>query len=152
MKKGMSPLIASVLLIAVTVGVAAILINWMTSYTKGQTSKISTQSTTECTYKNIDFTDTPTYSASSGNITLNLENSGSSAVNVTDEYIKFENDNTIYHCTKAINLAVGQPAIVEVNNATDCSGSLPASSETVSEVKLVYKSPCQSFYSKWTSS
>ena len=147
MKKGMSPLIASVLLIAVTVGVAAILINWMTSYTKGQTSKISSQSTTECTYKNIDFTDTPGHNITNGNITLYLENSGSSAVNSTQQYVKI--GDSVYPCNASINLAVGEPAVITLT-ASNCTG-LP-SSGTLSEVKIVYASPCQSFYSKWTSS
>ncbi len=149
MKKGMSPLIASVLLIAVTVGVAAILINWFTSYTKGQTSKISSSTTTECTYKNIDFTSDPTYSSSSHNITLKLENTGSSAVNVTDEYVEFDGDTNVYHCNVSIDLAVGEPKQVNIHN-TSCTPTLPDSG-TLSEVKLVYKEPCQGFYSKWSS-
>ncbi len=150
MKKGMSPLIASVLLIAVTVGVAAILINWFTSYTKGQTSKISSSTTTECTYKNIDFTSNPTYDNDTNTLTLKLENSGTSEVNVTDEYIEFEGDSNVYHCTKSINLAAGAPQQVTITNS-DCSSNLPATDETLSEVKLVYKEPCQGFYSKWSS-
>ncbi len=150
MRKGMSPLIASVLLIAVTVGVSAILINWMTSYTKSQTSDISTQSTSDCTYKNIDFTETPSYDSDAENVTLYLENSGSKVVNVTDEYIKFVGDSTIYHCTKEINLDVGEPAVVNINNVTDCGGNLNPSGTTIDEVKLVYREPCQGFYSKWT--
>jgi len=149
MKKGLSPLIASVLLIAITVGVSAILINWMTSYTKGQTSKISEQSTTECAYKNIDFVTDPVTSSSS--ITLKLENTGTSAVNSTTQYIAL-NNGTTYTCNKAINLGVGEISTISISN-TDCGTSaLPTSWTSGDIVKIVYASPCQSFFSSWTSS
>jgi len=45
-RKGISPLIASVLLIAFTLAIAGIMATWATSYVRGQTSQISSQ--TEC--------------------------------------------------------------------------------------------------------
>ncbi len=53
MKKGISPLIAVVLLIAATVAVAAILANWATSYSKIHTEEISSK--TGCTMGLVYF-------------------------------------------------------------------------------------------------
>lgn len=50
MRKGVSPLIASVILIAITMAVAVILANWVTSYTKGTIERLPT-----CTGGRVDF-------------------------------------------------------------------------------------------------
>ena len=59
MKKGLSPLVATVLLIAFTLSIAGLIGGWLTSLTKSQTSTIEQGSTTliNCTSALIDITD-----------------------------------------------------------------------------------------------
>jgi flagellin-like protein len=54
-RKGLSPLIAAVLLIAFTMAVAAILTAWVSNFTKGQTEKAQVfEEQINCAYVNID--------------------------------------------------------------------------------------------------
>ncbi|MBW6462349.1 MAG: hypothetical protein K0B07_04855 [DPANN group archaeon] len=56
-KKGLSPLIATILLIVFTIGIATIIISWMNTYTKDATldANTNTQSMLDCTNTNIDI-------------------------------------------------------------------------------------------------
>ncbi|MCK5594241.1 MAG: hypothetical protein KAI18_03295 [Candidatus Aenigmarchaeota archaeon] len=56
-KKGLSPLIATVLLVVFTIGIATIIISWMNTYTKDATldANADTQSMLDCTNTNIDI-------------------------------------------------------------------------------------------------
>lgn len=78
MWKGISPLIAEVLLIGFTVAVASIIIVWVTSFTKTSTREIGSQAETQmsCTYGGIEFYDTVTYNSSSSILSGYLRNTG----------------------------------------------------------------------------
>jgi flagellin-like protein len=78
MKKGISPLIAEVLLIGFTVAVASIIILWVTGFTKTSTKTISSQAETQmaCTYAGIDFYGSVTYNSTSGTLFGYLRNTG----------------------------------------------------------------------------
>jgi flagellin-like protein len=78
MKKGISPLIAEVLLIGFTVAVASIVILWATSFTKTSTKTISSQAETQmaCTYAGIDFYGSVTYNSTLGILFGYLRNTG----------------------------------------------------------------------------
>lgn len=56
MKKGIDPIIATVLLIAFTMAVAAILVSWITGFTKTQTTYVGEkgEKQVKCTYGDID--------------------------------------------------------------------------------------------------
>ncbi|NOQ55371.1 MAG: hypothetical protein GQ477_01050 [Nanohaloarchaea archaeon] len=56
-KKGLSPLIATVLLVVFTIGIATIIISWMNIYTKDATldANQDTQTMLDCTNTNIDI-------------------------------------------------------------------------------------------------
>ncbi|MCK5062702.1 MAG: hypothetical protein KAR23_02130, partial [Candidatus Aenigmarchaeota archaeon] len=58
-KKGLSPLIAAVLLIVFTIGIATIIMSWINTYTKDTTSEASqnTQDLIDCASTNMDIQD-----------------------------------------------------------------------------------------------
>jgi flagellin-like protein len=73
--KGISPLIASVLLIAFTIGVAALYSGWITSFTKTTTEEVQEHSEKRvtCTYGGIAIDDVR-YNKTTGNISGTIEN------------------------------------------------------------------------------
>ena len=78
MKKGISPLIAEVLLIGFTVAVASIVILWATSFTRTSTSTIGNQANVQtiCMSAGIDFYGTITYNSTSRTLSGYVRNTG----------------------------------------------------------------------------
>lgn len=94
MEKGISPLVAAVLLIAVTMTIAGILAYWASSFTRAQISAFENQTvTTECSFANFRFY-TCKYDSSTGTMSFILDNP--SNVNLKDlvAFIIYRN-NTI---------------------------------------------------------
>lgn len=81
-RKGISPLIAAVLLIVFTVAVGSLIMNWMTSYTKSTTENAGTgtQNTVDCAKQIVDVSD---IKVNSDNVTILVQNLGSKDTNVT---------------------------------------------------------------------
>ena len=77
MKKGISPLLATVILIALTLAVAALLGSWFTTVTRTQTDIIEKDITTQinCTSALLEITDV-TCSGSDDNIKVTITNLG----------------------------------------------------------------------------
>ena len=75
MKKGISPFIAVVLLIAFTLSVAAIMGGWITSFTKSTSETVEERSEEriECAYGGVALNDL-VYNSTLGNITGYIEN------------------------------------------------------------------------------
>ena len=90
--KGISPLVASVLLIAITMSIAGILAFWVSSYTT-QTLPTVNRTAEECRYSNFEI-----YSCnlniSSSTITLTLHNIGQYEIINLTSYVVFVN-NTV---------------------------------------------------------
>lgn len=87
--KGISPLIATVLLIAFTVAVAGIVNLWLTSFTRTSSETVSSQATTEliCSYGGLSLGGLK-YSSSTGNMSGDIENTGTIALgNITLQII-----------------------------------------------------------------
>jgi flagellin-like protein len=78
MRKGISPLIAEVLLIGFTVAVASIVILWGISFTRTTTSTIGNQANVQtiCMNAGIDFYGTITYNSTSQTISGYVRNTG----------------------------------------------------------------------------
>jgi len=78
MKKGISPLIAEVLLIGFTVAVASIVILWVTGFTRTSTKTITIQAETQlsCTYGGVDFYGNVIYNLTSQTLSGYLKNTG----------------------------------------------------------------------------
>ncbi|MGC8812240.1 MAG: hypothetical protein ACP5O8_01480 [Candidatus Aenigmatarchaeota archaeon] len=76
MRKGISPLVAAVLLIAATMGIATILTYWASTFIKSSLPEVANQSYSPCLYADFNIyscsytNSTPT----KGNITLILKN------------------------------------------------------------------------------
>jgi len=75
MRKGISPFIASVLLIAFAIAVASIYSGWITDFTKGTTEEVKEKSEKRvtCSYGGIALDDLE-YNSTSGNLTGTIEN------------------------------------------------------------------------------
>ena len=75
MKKGISPLIASVLLIALVIGVAGIYSGWFSDFIKSITAMIGTHEDIriKCTYGDISLRNL-VYNSTAGNLTGEVEN------------------------------------------------------------------------------
>jgi flagellin-like protein len=76
MRKGISSIIATVLLIAFTVAVAGILSGWLTSFTTTSTQTVKSQSDTEltCSYGGISLNSLRYSGGSSGYLSGNIDN------------------------------------------------------------------------------
>lgn len=75
--KGISPLVATVLLIAFTVAVAGLLSNWLTGFTSQTTQQVATSSTNtlSCSYGGISLGSLK-FSSTSNTLAGNIENTG----------------------------------------------------------------------------
>lgn len=75
--KGISPLIATVLLIAFTVAVAGLLSTWLTGFTSQSTKQVSESSSTtlSCSYGGVSFGSLK-FSSGTSTIAGNIENTG----------------------------------------------------------------------------
>lgn len=105
--KGISPLVAAVLLIAVTMTIAGVLAYWATQFVSGRVEAFSNQTiSTECNFGNF-VVDACSYSSASGKMTFILDNIGTVGLSNITVFVIYP-DNTI--------------------NSTQVSGSLPSGS------------------------
>lgn len=135
LNKGISPLIATVLLIAFTVGIAGILSTWLTGFTQQSTQQVSQQSNTEvaCSYGGISLSGL-TYGSSSSTIAGNIENTGSITLgNITLQIVYTNNSISKYllclvssvgnNCTVA-NITIPPRELVSFNVSTSSTYSI----------------------------
>lgn len=140
--KGISPLIATVLLIAFTVGVGAILVTWVTGFTRSTTQTVGRQSEKEvvCSYAGVSLK-----SLSFNNPYLSgiIENSGSVTLGNFTMVIIYTNGtstsfdlctvgNTVEKCTvsnmtlaarlqKSFNVSIGGSNYDRIRVTTNCT-------------------------------
>jgi flagellin-like protein len=122
MKKGISPLIATVLLIAFTVAVAGIISVWLTGFAKITTSTVGSQANIEiiCNNGQISFSNL-IYCSTSGYLSGDISNSGTIALgNITMQIIY---TNGTQHPKLYLSL-IGS----STNTSTACCGNLTISS------------------------
>ena len=119
--KGISPMIATVLLIGFTVAVGAILAVWFSTYTKTQTSSVG--SATACASTTLDVK-VPAIT-SDGNVTVLITNNGPSTVNITAVTVtcgaNSHTDSNSVGLTGLTNMAKGTSGTWKVDN-TQVSG------------------------------
>jgi len=92
--KGISPLIASVLLIAFTLGVATIIGSWLTSVSKTGTEKVGGQFGKEVNCSNVVLDIVDALCHDNTNVTVTLHNIGSRPLANPTFYIKTVNQTT----------------------------------------------------------
>ncbi len=117
--KGISPLVAAVMLIAVTMTIAGILAFWASSFTTKQTSAISnqTQQITTCTGANFKVF-TSFYDSDKKEHTIMLENKGLSPIDIVG--VDYVYKNTIVHKNVSLHLPVtSEIKVLIVENVED---------------------------------
>ncbi len=146
-KKGLSPLIASVLLIGFTMAVAAILVVWITGFTQQQTTTVGQRADlqTKCSYSS--FTIPRNDVAVVGN-TLNVTvvySAGSELLNITGFEVRDTNGISYVNITVVNNTAVQNIALGSVTKFTNyiLSGAIPGG---VSWSKVRVTALCQNQY------
>ncbi|MBI4168121.1 MAG: hypothetical protein HY515_04130 [Candidatus Aenigmarchaeota archaeon] len=116
MRKGLSPLIASVLLVAFTMAVAAIIVTWITGFTQQQTSNIGTRGERQvlCGYSVLSV-DRDDVSATGTNFNVTVTYSGGTeTLNITGFTLRDANGVTYTNITPlgssatGLNWAVGE--------------------------------------------
>ncbi len=92
--KGVSPIVASVLLIAFAIAVAGLYSGWITSFTKTTTEEVQEQSEKRvtCSYGGIALDDVK-YNKTAGNISGKVENTDLIVLGNIDFEIFYVNDN-----------------------------------------------------------
>lgn len=132
--KGISPLIASVLLIAFTIAVAGILSGWFTSFTKTATETVGGEATERlaCSYGGIAILNLK-YGTTTYNISGNIENTGDIDLGDIDIQIIYTNGSDLKHDTnyelspreiKIFNLSAGTTNLNDIDAIrvkTNCS-------------------------------
>ncbi len=150
-KKGLSPLIASVLLVGFTMAVAGILVVWISGFTQQQTTTVGQRADlqTKCSYSSFTI---PRNDVSVVGNTLNITvvySAGSELLNITGfevrdanglSYVNITNTFNIANSTSLMNMGLG--SVTKFTNYI-LSGSLPGG---VSWSKVRVTALCQNQY------
>jgi len=121
-KKGISPLISSVLLVVFVVAIGGLTMNWLTSYTKSTTEKVDNASTTNiaCSRVNLDITEVfMVQNTTSGNTTIRavVSNMGDAATLVQSTAY-----NTVgQSCRLTGTTSLAKGALETFANESNCS-------------------------------
>ncbi len=118
--KGISPLIAAVLLIVFTVAIGAVVLNWMTQYTKGTTEKAGTDTSTtvDCAKQILDISDAKYNQSGNEQLTVFVQNLGSVTAQLNTLTLYDNAGNMCVNNSLGLTLAPGEIKIITQN----CSG------------------------------
>ncbi|NOQ55369.1 MAG: hypothetical protein GQ477_01040 [Nanohaloarchaea archaeon] len=149
-RKGISPLIAVVLLIVFTVAISTIIIGWMNDYTKKTTSDASknTDVVVACAKQMINIPETiGVQTNSSGYVTVLVENIGQAETTIK-QILTIDNNSDM--CS--INFTDGVIAIGDIGQfgPMDCSSEFGAGTPTLTTVRAT--TTCGGIADEWTSS
>ena len=136
-KKGVSPLIASVLLIAFTLAIGAFMSTWLHDITKKQTDEAVSNSKPECQFAMLNFQNVTFNSSGNGKLSIMLENTGTKAVSVSGVRIIYDDDTITKAQFNATSVGAGDAIIMAVSNSTD-NGSVRAD---LSKIRLITECP-----------
>lgn len=151
--KAISPLIATVLLIAFTMSVAAIIVSWATGFEKTQTSYVGEKGEKQikCTYADMDIRkDNVKYNFTPGYIWVNLTMFNRGSENLYNFSFFVITDKDIYTFEPTNQKTEDSPltprtAILLTGNST--AGRAPTTTETFQKLKVV--ALCQKDYKVW---
>ena len=111
--KGISPLIATVLLIAVTMSIAGILAFWASSFVREQTRSFENSTvSTECQYANFNFYSC-SYDPSTGTMSFILQNLANVELKSITASIIYQNGSVSYY-----NLNASLPVVPPLKSFT----------------------------------
>ena len=120
--KGISPVVATVLLIIISVGLAALLYAWATGW-----FGTTTQGTSQAPKASI-MIDTVSYDSTTGQVTVYVRNIGTVTINISAVYIKDINGKVVGQTFPTTNnqIAPGDVVSVAVSTGQLSSGSYVA--------------------------
>ena len=146
--KGISPVIAAVLLIAISVAVGVMISSWITHWVSSRTQQASSACVTNTNYR----IDSATFSSSTNNLTLVLTNLGSTelygfsvqVLNGTDVYVYNSTSSRVRispNITETNPLKEQRSAVLIINMEDDYHSGLGGSTD---QIKVLNKA-CPSF-------
>jgi flagellin-like protein len=116
--KGISPLVASVLLIAITMSIAGILAYWVSTYTTSTLPSLNkTKTEEECRFSNFEIY-TCNFNTTTGTITFTLHNIGLYEIVNLASYVVFTNDTITPSISLNGTLATGEFKSYSLLNTT----------------------------------
>ncbi|MCJ7478598.1 MAG: hypothetical protein MUP63_00275 [Candidatus Nanohaloarchaeota archaeon QJJ-7] len=132
-RKGVSPLIAAVLLIAFTMAVAAILTSWFTTFTEDQSQQLSNQSEQmiQCSYAGIDISNVA-YDSENSLTEFSIDNTGTVDFN-NISVVSFQGSQ-VQGRTYINSLSAGQTKSGIISGTEQKPDSLKASSKQCPEI------------------
>lgn len=136
-KKGVSPLIASVLLIAFTLAIGAFMSTWLHDITKKQTDEAVNNAKPECQFAMLNFQNVTFNSSGNGKLSITLENTGTKGVSVTGVRIIYNDDRITKAQFNTTEVGAGDAIIISVSNSTD-NGSIRAD---LNKIRLITECP-----------
>jgi len=126
-RKGISPIIASVLLLAVSLAVVGIFSGWAPKLAQDvtQSTSNSTYETIACNEASVEIR-SAYYDSASNNVTLSVRNDGDEDLNSLS-LVAFDSDSTIINKTQDVSIVKG-----EISEETITVASEPAYIEALS--------------------
>ena len=119
MRKGISPLVAAVLLIASTMAIAGILAYWASSFVRSSLPPVN-NTQTECTGSNFAIVGVPGYNSTTKSFIVNLENTGSYAITLNGiDFIYVSGNVENHQLTDTLPAGTSGIKSFQVNNVTD---------------------------------
>ncbi len=151
--KGLSPLVATVLLVAFTMAVAIILSNWVLDYSRTQTQTLNEKGSKQvgCSSAWLAF-ETPVYNSTIKKFSTEVINQGNVPLGDFRMIVLFNNGSSGDYIVAPANLSLAPGVPVAVSNTSvdsnaitrvriphNCSGSNAASTATIesSDIKFV---------------
>jgi len=131
MRKGLSPMIAAVMLVLLVVVISTVVSSWLSTLTSSQTGAIRNTTTEQlgCQFadlfiKNITYNCTGNCAASNDhNITVTVTNNGKKSVNISTIVVKNTTGHTFNYDIGAIKtIDVGASATVSNVSTDTCTG------------------------------
>ena len=136
-KKGVSPLIASVLLIAFTLAIGAFMSTWLHDITKKQTEETVENAKPECQFAMLNFQNVTFNASGNGKLSITLENTGTKGVSVTGIRIIYDDDKITKAQFNLTSVGAGDSIIMSATNTTD-NGSVRAD---LKKIRLITECP-----------
>lgn len=116
-KKGISPLIASVLLIAFTLSIGAFMSTWLQDITKKQTDETVKNSKPECQFAALNIQEI-VYTNSSHKLRLDVENTGTKSVTLNKIKLIYSDDLNVYLDLNSTLISNGDTYSLTADNTT----------------------------------
>ena len=149
-RKGVSPLIAVVLLIVFTVAVSTMIMSWMNTYTKTTTTSASANTDTviQCSQQTVSIPTTSgvIYNTTTGLVTVNIENNGQATTNIKKVIAYDVDGDTCILTPDTTELEVGDI----VTNQTNCYTADSSWSNCTETVRVTTE--CGGIYDEWSNS